>query len=120
MTRESRRVVLYFMFTDGKDNFVFKLSDPKKILEVRDILSGKEKRKTHVSGVVVTKQEPYNLPWHYHLDPSSVSFFQNSIEICDATIQFVEDHLAEVGGSFLPGNRWCPWSSKLVKEVYYP
>jgi hypothetical protein len=30
---------------------------------------------------------------------------------------YVEDHLSEAGGSFLPGNRWCPWSSVLTKEV---
>lgn len=110
----------YFMFTDGKDTFVFKLTDPKKIQEARDILSGKQKGKVHVAGTVVTKPAPYNRPWTYHLNPDSISFFQISVEACDAAIKYVEEHLAEVGGAFLPGNRWCPWASRLVKEVSYP
>lgn len=110
----------YFMFTDGKDTFIFKLTDPKKIQEARDILSGKQKGKIHVAGTVVTKSAPYNQPWGYHLTPDSVSFFENSVEVCDATIRYVEDHMAEGGGAFLPKNWWCPWTSRLVKEVSYP
>lgn len=110
----------YFVFTDGKDTFIFKLTDPKKIQEARDILSGKQKGKVHVAGTVVTKPAPYNQPWGYHLNPDTISFFENSVEVCDATIRYVEDHLAEVGGAFLPKNWWCPWTSRLVKEVSYP
>ena len=107
----------YFMFTDGKDTSTFKLTDAKRIKEARDILAGKEKRKVHVSGLIVKEQSPYNLPWHYYLKPDSVSFFQKSIEVCDSAIRYVEEHLGEAGGAFLPGNRWCPWASQLVREV---
>lgn len=118
--RASTRAEAYFVFNDGKDDFVFKLTDPARIQEARDILSGKENAKKHVMGLVVTRRADYNRAWHYHLDPASVSFFQTAIEVCDSTARFVEDHLAEVGGSFLPGNRWCPWSSKLVREIPRP
>lgn len=30
---------------------------------------------------------------------------------------YVEKHLSDVGGAFLPGNAWCPWSSRLIAEV---
>jgi hypothetical protein len=40
-----------------------------------------------------------------------------SIEVCDAATSYVEEHLAEVGGAFLPGRRWCPWSSRVIAEV---
>ncbi|MEH2433373.1 MAG: hypothetical protein V7K25_03825 [Nostoc sp.] len=40
-----------------------------------------------------------------------------AIEVCDATTNYVNDHLDEVGGAFLPGLFWCPWSSQLVKEI---
>ncbi|MBV8857806.1 MAG: glycoside hydrolase family 25 protein [Acidobacteria bacterium] len=116
----STRAEAYFVFNDGKDDFVFKLTDQARIQEARDILSGKEKSKKHVMGLIVPRREDYNRAWHYHLDPTSVSFFQNAVEVCDSTVRFVEDHLAEVGGSFLPGNRWCPWSSKLVREIPRP
>jgi hypothetical protein len=35
------------------------------------------------------------------------------MEVCDASMTYVEDHLDEVGGAFLPGAQWCPWDSKL-------
>ncbi len=57
----------------------------------------------------------YNPLWSYHLHPDSIDFFEYEIEVCDATIQYVEDHLNEVGGSFLPNNFWCPWCSRLIK-----
>ncbi|WP_442948058.1 BP74-related protein [Nostoc sp.] len=49
--------------------------------------------------------------------PSTISFFPMAIEVCDATTNYVNDHLDEVGGAFLPGLFWCPWSSQLVKEI---
>ncbi|WP_433227073.1 hypothetical protein [Microtetraspora malaysiensis] len=42
------------------------------------------------------------------------------LRVCDATIPYVEDHLDEAGGAFLPGLVWCPWSSRLVREVPTP
>src|SRR5687767_1721533 len=110
MTKKTDADESYFRFgcPPYADTFVFKLTDPERIQEARDILSGKEKGKMHVGGIVVTKPAPYNSPWHYHLEPESISFFEFSIEVCDASIAYVEAHLAEVGGSFLPGNRWCP------------
>lgn len=32
----------------------------------------------------------------------------------------MESNLAEVGGAFLPGNRWCPSGSHLLKEISKP
>lgn len=97
--------------------FIFKLTDPAKIQEARDILSGRQTGATHVMGNIITQPADYNPPWSYHLDPDSVSFFEMAVEVCDAGIQYVEDHLEEVGGSFLPGNQWCPWGSRLIEEV---
>jgi hypothetical protein len=39
------------------------------------------------------------------------SFF--SPAVCDAATSY----LAEVGGAFLPGRRWCPWSWRVIAEV---
>lgn len=101
----------------AKDTFVFKLDDPAKIAEARVILAGKNGGKNHVSGIVEKSPASYNPGWSYHIDPGSITFFQNMTEVCDASIRMVEDHLAEVGGSFLPENRWCPWGSHLLEEV---
>ena len=105
----------YFIFDypPAPETFVFKLTDPKRIQEARDILSGKQQGKTHVSGIIVVSPAPYNPDWGFHYEPESISFFEMSKEVCDAAIEYVEEHLDEVGGAFLPGNRWCPWGSRL-------
>jgi hypothetical protein len=68
-------------------------------------------------GTIIKAPAPYNPPWSYHLDPASISLFAFAIEVCDASPQYVEEHLSEVGGAFLPGSVWCPWSSHVVEEV---
>ncbi|MDX1999172.1 MAG: hypothetical protein SF066_15750 [Thermoanaerobaculia bacterium] len=109
----------YFRFTDtdGLPRFVIQLVDPAKIDHARRILAGKEKTRIHVNGTIVKEPASYNPGWAYHLKPSSIDFFEFAVEVCDASIQYVEDHLDEVGGSTLPGAFWCPWSSRLVDEV---
>jgi hypothetical protein len=97
--------------------FTIKLTDPEKIAHARGLLSGKVTSAPHVSGTIVKKRAPYNKRWQFHLAPESIHFFEASTEVCDATIQYVADHLDEVGGAFLPKNQWCPWASKLVREV---
>lgn len=99
------------------DTFVIAVNDPATIAEARAIASGQEQSKVHVTGLVVNGAVPYNAPWSFHLHPASISFFEASIEVCDAATSYVEEHLAEVGGAFLPGRRWCPWSSRVVEEV---
>ena len=109
----------YFEFSDvdPEKRFVIKLVDPKKIDHARRILKGEEKSRVHISGIIVKEKAQYNSRWSYHLDPNSIDFFEVAVEVCDSSMQYVEDHLSEVGGSFLPENRWCPWSSKVVREL---
>ncbi|GAB4576945.1 MAG: hypothetical protein Tsb0019_03280 [Roseibium sp.] len=108
----------FFEMLDVEDNsFVIKLWDPETIAHARRIVSGDETGAIHVMGKVVDSRVAYNPQWDYHLDPTSISFFENAVEVCDATIRYVEDHLSEVGGAFLPGAIWCPWTSKLVREL---
>jgi len=108
-----------FEFTDVDPDltFVIRLEDPVLIAQARSILGGEEVDRIHVSGLIVKSPALYNGAWSYHLDPQSIEFFENAIEVCDATMQYVEDHLDEVGGSFLPDSHWCPWSSKLTREL---
>jgi hypothetical protein len=74
----------------------------------------------HIIGRIVKRPVPYNPEWNFYIDPSTVHFFKVAIEICDAIIPYVEDHLDEAGGPFLPGLVWCDWSSSLVREVAAP
>jgi uncharacterized protein (TIGR03437 family) len=112
----------YFVFDSPprKDLFVIKLTDPVKIQKARGLLSGGDQSARHVGGVIVKEPACYNSPWSYHLDPRSIEFFDNAIEVCDGAMGYIESHLDEVGGALLPGNRWCSWGSRLVKEIPPP
>ena len=107
-----------FVFEDvSRSEFVIELTDESKIQQARNILNGTQKDETHVLGRIIKRPAAYNPKWSYQLDPASISFFSFAIEVCDASIPYVEDHLDEAGGAFLPGAYWCPWSSRLVKEI---
>ncbi len=112
----------YFVFDSPprKDLFVIKLTDPAKIQKARGIISGKETSGRRVGGLIVKQPACYNAPWSYHLDPQSIEFFDSAIEVCDGAMGYIETHLDEVGGALLPGNRWCSWGSRLVREIPAP
>lgn len=109
-----------FDYPPAPDTFIFELTDEKLIDHARKILSGAEQEQVHVTGIIVKSPAPYNPKWSYHLDPESIGFFEVAIEVCDASIRYVEEHLDEVGGAFLPGGRWCPWGSRLLREIDCP
>ncbi|MFF5242648.1 calmodulin-binding protein [Streptosporangium sp. NPDC000095] len=100
--------------------FVIKLTDAEKIEHARRIISGKETERTHVLGRIIKTRAPYNPSYGFHLDPNTIDFFQVAIEVCDASLPYVEEHLDEACGAFLPGCFFCPWTSKLVAEVSAP
>jgi len=109
----------YFALTtvDTPREFIFKLTNEQRIAHARKILSGEETNEVHVHGRIIKREQPYNPNWSFHLDPDSINFFDVAIEVCDAGTQYVEDHLDEACGAFLPGCHWCPWTSKLTREV---
>ncbi len=108
----------YFAFKQEQDKeFVFELTDEAMIAHARRIISGEETSEVHVMGRIRKTPQPYNPGWSYHLDSSSIRFFTMAIEVCDANMAYVEDHLDEACGAFLPGCFWCPWSSRVVSEV---
>ncbi|MER9227042.1 calmodulin [Mesorhizobium sp. M0664] len=111
----------YFVFEQKSPEgevklFVFELSDVAKIEQARRILAEKSANDS-VQGNIIQSRTWYNPEWSFHLDPSSIAFFEKQIEVCDANVTYVEKHLDEVGGSFLPKSVWCPWSSRLSAEV---
>ncbi|AZS72743.1 calmodulin-binding protein [Streptomyces lydicus] len=111
----------YFVMTDvTREEFVIKLTDPRKIQHARDLLSGATSSEPHVIGRIDKRPAPYNWRWSFHLRPETIDFFDFAVEVCDATTPYVEDHLDEAGGPFLPGLIWCPWSSQLLREVPQP
>ena len=109
----------YFAFetVERSGEFVFMLTDDALIAHARRVLSGEEQNEVHVHGRIIKRTKPYNPRWSFHIDPDTIQFFAMAIEVCDSTTQYVEDHLDEACGAFLPGCHWCPWSSRLVREV---
>lgn len=108
----------YFAFMQRPDQeFIFELTDDAKIAQALAILAGKETDAVHVMGRIRKEPKPYNPGWDFHLDPATISFFVIAIEVCDADMMYVNDHLDEACGAFLPGCHWCPWNSKLTREV---
>lgn len=87
------------------------------IAEARRILSGDETMSIHVMGRIRKTAQSYNPGWSFHPDPDTITFFTMAIEVCDSSIVYTEDHLDEACGAFLPGCFWCPWSSRLTREV---
>ncbi len=112
----SAEAYFQFDYPPNPETFIFQLTDPDKIQEARDILSG-QRPSRHIMGTIVKAPVAYNPPWSYHLDPPSIAFFDFATELCDATIQEVEQHLNEACDGFLPGCVWCPWGSRLIAEV---
>lgn len=94
---------------------VFALVDEESIEEARNILESGKKR--GVMGVIVKQRVDYNPSYSYHLDPASIEFFEYAVEVCDSTPVYVEEHLDEVGGDFLPDSVFCPWNSQLTREL---
>jgi len=110
----------WFAFTQQSSpgqEFIIQLNQDSQIQKARDILSGKETEAIHVHGRIVKRRQPYNPRFNFYLDPDTINFFAQAIEVCDATMYYVEEHLDEACGAFLPGCHWCPWDSKLSREL---
>lgn len=106
--------------TEPSDEFVIMLTDEAKIAEARAIVDGTETVRVHVHGIILPVAEKYNAPWSFHLDPDTIQFFEMAAEVCDAKTSYVQDHLSDVGGAFLPGGHWCPWASRVISEIPPP
>jgi hypothetical protein len=114
--RRPRPVDFLVGYPPSSDRFVVRLVEPRQIRLARAILAGRERDRVHVGGRIVKEPAPYNPGWNYHLDPPTIDFFGTSAEIYDASPRFVEQHLDQVGGEFLPDSWWWPWQSRLLRQ----
>ena len=96
----------WFTFTDSSNEiFLVELHDRELVSHARKLLDGTETSDALIAGIVIKTPTDYNIGWSYHLAPKSIFFFEFSTEVGDSTMRFIEDHLAEVGGDLLPGQR---------------
>ena len=97
--------VAYFEVIDSSNKpFIIMLVEAEKIAHARKVINGTEKSKVHVQGLIVKSAESYNPNWSFHLEPSSIGFFEFAIEVCDAAASLVEEDLDSVGGAFPPAS----------------
>ena len=97
-------------------HFVVRITNPDAIATARGELN-KTEGFSIVAGTIIKKPAPWNPKWSFYLDPDTVIFGDMFIEVCDANVMYVEDNLASVGTDFLPGNFWCPWSTRVLQEL---
>ncbi|KAI7884482.1 uncharacterized protein EV154DRAFT_522284 [Mucor mucedo] len=109
----------YFAFkTYGStDDFVIQLTDDKLIKHARDLVSGATTDEPHLHGRIRKQTASYNPKYSFQLDPATIGFFNMAIEVCDAYLPYVEEHLDEACGAFLPGCVYCPWTSQITREI---
>ncbi|KOT96481.1 calmodulin-binding protein [Streptomyces rimosus subsp. pseudoverticillatus] len=119
--RTTAEAPAYFVMTDHtREQFVIKLTKSGDIQHARDLIAGETTDRPHVITRIVKRTADYNPHWSFHANPDTTQFFDAGIEVCDANIPYVEDHLDEAGGAFLPGLLWCDSDSRLVREIHAP
>ena len=86
----------FIIEVEPNKHFVIELREPEKIEHARRIIRGEETKMVHIQGTIVKQNVSYNPDWSYYLKPESIEFFESSIEVCDSTMQDVEDKLDKV------------------------
>lgn len=98
---------VYAEFQVGSETFNAWITDAGGIDEALSLWDG-DTQASIPSGMLVWQPTPWNAPWSWYLDPSSVTFAARTAEFCDGTPSYVQ----ESGPSF--GNQFCPWTAVLV------
>src|SRR5215472_3016443 len=116
----SRADPAYFRIGDASgSSIIVRVDHGTSIQRARDALAGRS-GPVILTGKVVPVPAFDNPDWRFHVDPITVEFVDLAAEVCDSSIAGVERALSEVGGSILPGFRWCLWSTKILAELPIP
>jgi hypothetical protein len=108
----------YFLFDcpPRKERFVLCLEDPKKIAEARAILNDEAER--HVHGTLVDSPIFYNEPWRFHVEPSSVNFYDTALDFAEEVNGRVEAQLGPMGKAAFPANDiWHVGGARLLAQL---
>ena len=119
-----RQVPAYFSFVSlgepkiDPNEFIVQVTDPEIASAFRlMIVNSMPQPPVAFKGTVEAGRAPYNEAWAFHVRPETLQLTHIEPEVCDASPEYIEGHLHEVGGSFLPGATWCPWSFRISREV---
>lgn len=88
--------------------FVVFVNERKPIKQMKAEAAAEDK--TLIVSGIVRGARRYNRDWSYSMGPGSIVLGEVFIEVCDASPRYVEKHRKQ-----WLGERWCPWSSYVVK-----
>ena len=110
--QSSTEAYFVFSYRPRTSTFIFKLTDPAKIQEARNIVA------THasklVAGTIIKQPVYYNPGWSFHFDPKTINFTDFAVEICDSSIEGIEADLDNAWP------HWCPWNGQVMQEIAPP
>lgn len=110
-----------FEFGHRGSDYTFRAwtSDSAVIVHVEAQLAlAEEERNQHINGEILAQSEACNLnpDWSWYFNPEDWDLADLSIEVCDGNPQYVEDNLQD----YLDIDRYCPWSSYVLREINQP
>lgn len=111
----------YFEFKDevNGDAFIAWTSNQQVIDQVlAELAKPENERLMHINGGIAKLPDncKLNQNWSWYFLPDDWALAELSIEVCDGTPQYVEEHLDD----YLHIERYCPWSSFVLREIQKP
>ncbi|MBU1588848.1 MAG: hypothetical protein KKH51_13010 [Actinobacteria bacterium] len=103
---QSGPTVVTFEVAD-QGTYKIELITDEQIQHVKDLMAGSEEGRIPV-GTIVRDDPGVNAPWSWHIDPATLEFADQTIEVCDGLPEYVED-------GTLTSNTYCPWSAVPIK-----
>ena len=100
-----RPVVATFEVAGG-ETYKIELATPELIGHAEALLAGEDVAAIPL-GTVVRDDPGPNAPWSWHIDPETLEFADQTIEVCDGLPSFVEDRT-------VTSEQFCPWSAEIV------
>ena len=76
------------------------------IQDARDNLAGRNQK--HIPMGKIRSGRLFDAQWSWYVDPETITLNEVTIEVCDASPSYIEQHL----GDWL-GRDWCPWSAEI-------
>jgi hypothetical protein len=108
---------------DGTQRFVVKITDPSTLEVARRSMNGELQTRPIVTGELRAGGGGFNRDpftgrvWNWHLDPSTVRFVDNSVEIYDGRPTDIEDDLPYWLNKM---GRYAPWGNVFEREITKP
>ncbi len=90
-----------------QSTYKIELTTPEQIQHVKDLMAGLRKG-TIPLGTIVRDDAGVNAPWSWHIDPKTLQFADQTIEVCDGLPEHVQD-------GTLTSDTYCPWSAIPIK-----